>query len=264
VGWISATSLKGRTNGARAGIANMRLKGKGLPVARAEGLLVEPVADETVVYDEKSKEAHCLSPLTAVVFANCDGHTTIEQLASLSAERLGEPVEVASVLDALAQLEERELMAAPAKLRGELSRRDLFQRSAAVAGGAAMGTTLITTVVAPNAIAAQTATCANLLCCPCCTQSNLNFPECCTIPNVTVNCQCTGFRTVAYPGEPAPNNCGKYCKPAGTAAPSDAQCAALFTQAPPSPNSARAICGQVPGFPTAGFAACQECANCPN
>ena len=86
------------------------------PVARDEGLLVEQVADETVVYDSRTKAAHCLSPLAAVVFAHCDGHTTVEELTALAAERLGEPVDPPLVIDALAQLEERELLAVPPRL----------------------------------------------------------------------------------------------------------------------------------------------------
>ena len=159
----------------------MRRKDKGLPVAREEGLLVEPVAGETVVYDEKSKEAHCLSALPAVVFANCDGRTTIEQLASLSAERLGEPVDAESVLDALAQLEERELMAVPAKPRGDLSRRDLMRRAQGRRRRRRRGVDYDRGRAQRDA--AQTATCANLLCCPCCTVATLNKEECCTIPN---------------------------------------------------------------------------------
>ena len=234
----------------------VRWRDKGLPVARKEGLLVEPVGDETVVYDAKTKEAHCLSPLTAAVFAHCDGDTTIAELTSVTAERLGEPVEASRVLDALAQLEERELMAVPAKARDDLSRRDMLRRSAAAAGGVAMAP-LITSVVAPNAIAANSATCANLLCCPCCTNANLNKDDCCTIKNVTINCECTGFRTLAYPGGPAPNKCGKYCKPSGTGAPSDAQCAAMFTNV----GQAETVCGQAGGS-VAGFTACQACAGC--
>jgi hypothetical protein len=164
-------------------------------------------------------------------------------------------VEVASVLDALAQLEERELMAVPVTPRGgDLSRRDLMRRSAGVAAGA-----LITTVVAPNAIAASTPTCANLLCCPCCTNARFNKEECCTIENVTVNCQCTqGSRTLQIPnlneqcGQPAgvPAN-AKYCKPAGASAPSDAQCAAMWETA----DAFTTCTGS-----TAGVCACNACA----
>src|SRR3954452_24391914 len=234
----------------------VRWRDKGLPVARKEGLLVEPVGDETVVYDAETKEAHCLSSLTAAVFAHCDGDTTIEELTSVTAERLGEPVEASRVLDALAQLEERELMAVPAKARDDLSRRDMLRRSAAAAGGVAIAP-LITSVVAPNAIAANSATCKNLLCCPCCTNSNLNKNDCCTIKNVTINCECTGFRTLPYPGGPTPNTCGKYCKPSAVSAPTDAQCAAKFTTV----GQAESICGQAGGS-VAGFTACQACAGC--
>jgi hypothetical protein len=230
-----------------------------LPVARDEGLLVENVGDETVIYDDKTKEAHCLSPLAAVVFAHCNGRTSVERLATLAAERLDHSVEDADVMDALAQLEERELLAVP--LRGGVSRRDMLRRSAAVTGGAALAP-LITSVAAPPAIAAQTATCANLLCCPCCTVSKLNFPECCTIQNVTVNCQCTqGSRTLRIPGlneacaQPIapPNNCAKFCKPAGASAPPDAACSVLWTQ-----QDAFTTCTGS----GAGVCACNACAGC--
>jgi len=239
-----------------------------LPVARKEGLLVELVGDETVVYDAKSKEAHCLSPLTAAVFARCDGDTTIEELTALTAERLGEPVEPSRVLDALAQLEERDLMAVPAKFGDDLSRRDMLRRSAAAAGGVAMAP-LITSVVAPNAIAANSATCANLLCCPCCTISSLNKAECCTITNVTRNCQCVnGSRTLMYgvghtpPGATGPlqpNGCAKYCKPSG-AAPSDAACAAMFA----NDADAKAHCDANGAYQAgATFTQCIQCCNPP-
>jgi hypothetical protein len=240
----------------------VRWRNKGLPVARKEGLLVEPVGDETVVYDAKTKEAHCLSPLTAAVFAHCDGDTTIDELTALTAESLGEPVEPSRVLDALAQLEERDLMAVPVKTGDDLSRRDMLRRSAAAAGGVAMAP-LITSVVAPNAIAANSATCANLLCCPCCTITGLNKQECCTITNVTRNCQCVnGSRTLKYGpgvGPLQPNNCAKYCKPSG-AAPSDAACAAMFA----SDAAAKTACNANGAYSFGkSFEQCLACAGCP-
>jgi hypothetical protein len=227
----------------------VRLNRKKLPVARDEGLLVEHVGDETVVYDDKSKEAHCLSPLAAVVFAHCDGRTTVENMAALAAERLGEPVDESRVLDALDQLEERNLLAVPAAPRGGLSRREMISRTAAAAGGAAFAAPLITSIVAPAAVAAKTATCGDLLCCPCCQQEALNKEECCTIVNVTVNCECTGNRDV-FPGEPAT---GKFCKPSGVGAPDDATCEAFFGG---SETARTAFCGP---NQTGGGQNCNEC-----
>jgi Coenzyme PQQ synthesis protein D (PqqD) len=123
------------------------------PVARDEGLLVEELGDETVVFDSETKEAHCLSPLAAIVFAQCDGETTIEELAVLATDRIGEPVDEARVTDALAQLQERDLLAV--SVGGGLSRREMIGKSAA-AGGTLVGASLITTVLAPTAAVAQT------------------------------------------------------------------------------------------------------------
>jgi hypothetical protein len=227
----------------------VHLRMRKLPVARDEGLVVEQVGDETVVYDDRSKEAHCLNPLAGIVFANCDGRTSVDRLAALASERLGEPVEVATVLDALAQLDERNLMAfVPPD--GGFSRRAMIRKSAAVAGGVSLAP-VISSIVAPSAIAQGSATCANLLCCPCCTNANLNKEDCCTIQNVTINCECTGFRTVAYPGGVNPNANAKYCKPSGVAAPSDADCAGMF----PANGQAAATCTGS----TAGFGACDAC-----
>jgi hypothetical protein len=212
--------------------------GRKLPVARDEGLLVEHVADETVVYDSKTKAAHCLSPVASIVFARCDGRTTVEELAAVATERLGEPVDPPLVVDALAQLEERELLAVSPRLTPSgdgLSRRQMIHRSAAAAAGVA-AVPLITSITAPAAVAQTTATCANILCCPCCTNSDLNKEECCTTP-VTVNCQCVQASQNVRPGPPGfgPIEGGKFCKTTGAGAPTDEEC--LGTSTPVFPEA---------------------------
>jgi PqqD family protein of HPr-rel-A system len=165
------------------------------PVARTEGLLIERVGDEAVVYDSASKQAHCLNPLAALLFAHCDGGCSVEELAALAAERLDEPVAPAHIRDALAQLEERELIfsGSPA-----LSRRDLMRRTAVV-GGAAFAAPLITTILAPTAASAASQFCN--VPCKCCTTQ----PECVGSPS----CNCTA----ASSGE-----VGKHCKAANAGA----------------------------------------------
>ena len=197
----------------------VRWTNRKLPVARDEGLLIEHVADEVVVYDSDSKEAHCLSPLPAVVFTHCDGHRTVETLAEIASVKLGEDVSVDRVKDALNQLEERDLLAAAPSLGG-LSRRQMLRKSAVV-GGVVTAAPLISSVFAPAALAANSATCGPLLCCPCCTGSGFNKDDCCFIKNVTVNCQCVS----------AQGDATKKCKPAGNSAPSDAYCATIVQDA---------------------------------
>jgi hypothetical protein len=119
--------------------------GSGHPRARSEGLLVEHIGDETVLFDTATKQAHCLSPLAAAVFAAADGGTHVEQLADVVGDTVGEPVSVEQVEDALAQLEELALLVAPPV---GLTRRTMMRRTA-VLTAAATATPLVTSVVTP-------------------------------------------------------------------------------------------------------------------
>lgn len=120
------------------------------PPARRDGLLVETLGDETVIYDLESKEAHCLKELAAVAFAYVDGTNSSADIAELASYRLGRPVTEVEIDDSLAQLQERVLLSAPPReQRDGLSRREALRTFAA----AGAGTVLITTVAAPLAAA---------------------------------------------------------------------------------------------------------------
>ena len=121
---------------------------------RADDVLTEIVDDETVVYDLKTKQVHCLGPLAAAVFDACDGRSPRASIAVRAQERVGSAVTEEDVSNALAQLQERELLETPLVLRPGISRRDLIQKTAYV-GAAAAGAALITSVGAPTAQAAQ-------------------------------------------------------------------------------------------------------------
>ncbi len=112
------------------------------PVARRDGLLVEHIEGETVVYDVERKEAHALSPLASAVFADADGRRTPAELAGLASERVGHPVGEEQVGDALAELERSALLEAPA---GGFSRRSLVRRGAVVAA-----IPLVTSIAMPS------------------------------------------------------------------------------------------------------------------
>jgi hypothetical protein len=121
------------------------------PVARTEGLVIETVGDETVVFDVDSKEAHCLKSLAAAVFMYADGSRTTSDIAELAAYRMGTPVTEADVTDAVSQLDSRSLLdQGPVVVRNGISRRDALKRFGAVAGVAA-ATPLIATVSASAA-----------------------------------------------------------------------------------------------------------------
>ena len=128
---------------------------QGFPLARREGLLAEEVGAETVLYDGGSREAHCLTPLAAVVFARSDGRTPPADLAAIASGELGDPVDVEVIEQALAELEARDLLVASPDGDG-ISRRQMFGRTAKV-GGAAFAAPLVYSVLTPAYGAAATA-----------------------------------------------------------------------------------------------------------
>ena len=128
-----------------------------MPEARSTGLLTEQVDNEIVVYDTESKDVHCLSPLAAAVFEQCDGRTDLSAIAESAGVRLGRPVTKDEVSEAIAQLEERSLLERPPVLIQQegFSRRDLAKKTARV-GAAVASVPLITSIVAPTAAMADT------------------------------------------------------------------------------------------------------------
>src|SRR5437763_11771256 len=107
---------------------------KQFPVARSQGLLMEEIDAEKVIFDEETKQAHCLSALATVVFERCDGETSAAELARSASAHLDEQVGEADIEQVLAQLEERGLLASPLPIT--ISRREMVRKSA-VAGATA-------------------------------------------------------------------------------------------------------------------------------
>src|SRR5437016_4477048 len=52
-----------------------------LPRARTEGLVVEELTDEVLVYDLQRHKAHCLNLTAAAIWKQCDGRSTAAQIA---------------------------------------------------------------------------------------------------------------------------------------------------------------------------------------
>ena len=70
----------------------MREMNQPLPKARKSQLVTKEVGGEMLVYDRNSDEAHCLNATAARVWANCDGLTTIEEMAQLLEDEMKTPV----------------------------------------------------------------------------------------------------------------------------------------------------------------------------
>jgi hypothetical protein len=107
-----------------------------LPRHRDQGLLIERVSDETIVYDTTRHDAHCLNRVSSLVWQHCDGRTSPAEMVELLRTELGLAADestVGLVLEQLAEanllVEERSARSATAAYR---SRRQVAKQLAAI------------------------------------------------------------------------------------------------------------------------------------
>jgi len=127
------------------------------PRARTEKLLIQELADETLVYDLERDEAHCLNQTAALVWKHCDGKMTISQIAKTLTAETKSTVDEELVLLACHQLAKSHLMQGqiPGMLgSSRFSRREVMRR---LGTAAAVSLPLVSSIVAPGAV--QAATC---------------------------------------------------------------------------------------------------------
>ena len=145
------------------------------PLARTDGLVVNELPEEIVVYDRESHKAHCLNRTAALVWKRCDGRTTPARIARLVSQDLGTPVGEDLVWYALEQLAKDLLLvekvvparetASAAWPAARMSRRELVRR---LGLAAVVALPLITTIVAPTPVEAAASNCVDcngVLCC---------------------------------------------------------------------------------------------------
>jgi hypothetical protein len=127
-----------------------------LPAARTEDLIVQEIADEVLVYDQRRHQAHCLNETAARVWRGLDGQSTARQVAARLSSQQGVEMSAAVVELAVDQLQRSGLLsgAQAANAVSGVSRRAMLKR---VGVGAAVALPVVASIVAPRA--AQAATC---------------------------------------------------------------------------------------------------------
>ena len=122
------------------------------PRARKDGLLIERLPDEVLVYDLDRKKAHCLNGSAALIWNHCDGKTSVEGISRIVQQQAQEKVTDDVVWLGLDQLYEARLIEARVirpDVKGRLSRRELVKRI-----GLAVSVPLVASILAPTASAA--------------------------------------------------------------------------------------------------------------
>lgn len=165
------------------------------PKARTDGVLVEEMDGETLVYDLETHDAHCLNPAAALVWKRSDGRTRVRDIVPRLRE-VGLPEEEAVVWMALSRLEDAGLVG-PVTLPGHkraFSRKEVLR---ALGATAAMTLVLpaVESVVAP--LAAQAASCITLAACQALPKTKCGGLPICT--NRTLCCKRSGRKCAALP-----------------------------------------------------------------
>jgi hypothetical protein len=128
------------------------------PTARVEGLVVQQLGDESLVFDRETDIAHCLSADAASVWRACDGTRDLDALATAT----GASQEL--VIGALSELAEKNLLvheAAPASGNSySINRREALTRMAKMGAGAAAIPLIYSVTAATPAMAASVGLCS--------------------------------------------------------------------------------------------------------
>jgi len=128
------------------------------PLARQNGLVVQEMPDEVLVYDLDTNKAHCLNQSAALVWKSCDGNNSVGDIVRQFESTGGGKVTEDFVWLAIDQLNENGLMdgrAAP-RFAGQ-SRRQVLKT---IGLASMVALPVIASLVAPSsALGAQSCTC---------------------------------------------------------------------------------------------------------
>ena len=123
------------------------------PLARTNGLVVQEVPNEVLVFDTETNEAHCLNDTAAMVWKYCDGKTSVPQIAEILGENKGSSVSDDLVWLAIDQLNEHRLLEAQvaSKFAGE-SRREVLKK---IGLASMVALPIIASMAAPQSVLAN-------------------------------------------------------------------------------------------------------------
>lgn len=140
-------------------------------MARREGLVVQEMPDETLVYDLSRHSAHCLNETAAFVWNHCDGGTKPAKIAALMTKKWRKPVSEDVVWLALKQLRRANLLDDPPV--SHVQKMDASRRAAVLKLGLAAALPIVTSIVSPTA--AQAATLIAEVCLSCISRGEGQF-----------------------------------------------------------------------------------------
>ena len=122
------------------------------PIARKNGLVLQEMPDELLVYDLDTNKAHCLNQTSAFVWKACNGKNSVSDISRLFGTDAGNSVPEDLVWLAIDQLSQNNLLEnkIASKLNGQ-TRRELIKK---IGLAAVIALPIVSSLVAPTAVLA--------------------------------------------------------------------------------------------------------------
>lgn len=133
------------------------MKNSQLPVARKQGLVVQEMPEEVLIYDLDTNKAHCLNNTAAFVWKSCDGNNSISDIAKMFETEVGKNVPEDLIWLALEQLNDKNLLhGESAVLSKGNTRREVIKK---IGLTSMIALPIVASLAAPTSVMA-TASCA--------------------------------------------------------------------------------------------------------
>ena len=155
-----------------------------IPNARKDGLVVQEMPDEVLVYDLDTNKAHCLNESAAFVWKSCDGIKSVRDITKTYQAEFGQNVPEDMIWLALDQLGEKNLLEQQLKadFQGQ-TRREVIKK---VGLAAVVALPIVASLTAPTAAMAVACSGVRTSCTGC------NDGTICNPDGVGPNGTCTG------------------------------------------------------------------------
>ncbi len=165
------------------------MKKENNPLSRRENIVEQEIDGEVLIYDLVKNKAFCLNKTSALVWQSCDGKKTIAEISDWLGKQLNSQTNEDIVWLALDQLSKEGLIVPetkPVSKFAGLTRREAIRK---VGLASVIALPLITSLVAPLAIHANSSCIAGGIC-TCLTNGTIGAICPTAVPCSDANCRC--------------------------------------------------------------------------
>ena len=129
------------------------MNGSENPIARKNGMVIQEMPEEVLVYDLDTNKAHCLNQTAAFIWKSCDGNNSVSDIADLFENESGNKINEDLIWLAIDQLSDKDLLEVEytTKFKGQ-SRREVIKK---IGLATVVALPLVASLTAPTSVFAS-------------------------------------------------------------------------------------------------------------